>query len=253
VHNLYPNTWADELEDGTPNPFRDERVRRAANMALNRQAVIDNLMTGTEEMALFAFNGTFGYPTPEQKADITFPYDPEGAKALMAEAGFADGFDTTIHFNAGWGTGTSELVLVASQDLAAIGIRTSLREIPASDYYTDAEVRARPGKPGLWWFTANTNPDPGSMLSCCVIGGVYTMSLASQKVLDLAKAQQVELDPEVRKGLIQQTFIEHTRESTFIFFVEPKEAVLTRSNINWPAGAVQRRSDALHFATQKLV
>ena len=48
VHNVYPNLNNPELEDGSPNPFLDVRVRIAANMALNRQAIIDNLLSGTE-------------------------------------------------------------------------------------------------------------------------------------------------------------------------------------------------------------
>ena len=254
VHNVYPNLNNPELEDGSPNPFLDVRVRIAANMALNRQAIIDNLLSGTEEQALFTFSGAIGYPTPEQKKEVTFPYDVEGAKALMAEAGYPDGFETTLHIPAAWGQLVDEYSLIVKQDLEAIGIRLTIREWAAAEFFTDAAVRARPGFPGLWWFFGNTNPDVGSMGSCCIHpDGPYAVAPGSPRVLELFAQQKVELDADKRKELITELFLQHAREATFIFVVEPKEGVITGANIRWPAGEVIRRSENLNFATQKVV
>lgn len=74
-------------------PFDDLRVRRAVSLAIDRQAVIDGAM--------------FGYGTPigshfaphhPAYVDLTglTPHDPEAAKALLAEAGYPDGFSTTL-------------------------------------------------------------------------------------------------------------------------------------------------------------
>ncbi len=74
-------------------PFSDLKVRRAVAHALDRKAIIDGAM--------------FGYGTPigshfaphhPAYVDLTdrYPYDPEKAKALLAEAGLADGFKATI-------------------------------------------------------------------------------------------------------------------------------------------------------------
>ena len=74
-------------------PFGDVRVRKAVSMAIDRQAIIDGAM--------------FGYGTPigshfaphhPDYVDLTgnAPYDPETAKALLAEAGYPDGFSTTL-------------------------------------------------------------------------------------------------------------------------------------------------------------
>ena len=253
-HNVYPNLNNPVLEDGSPNPFLDQRVRLAANLALNRGNIINGLLSGTEEQALFTFSGAIGYPTPEQKAEVTFPYDPEQARALLAEAGYPDGFDTTLHIHGTWGQLVDDLSLIVQQDLGAVGIRLTIKPWAAAEYFTDAAVRARPGEPGLWWFFANTNPDVGSMINCCVKpSGPYAVAPGSQKILDMVAAQEVELDPAVRKDLITELFLEHAREATFIFVIEPKEGVITRGDINWPAGKVQRRAEALQFATQRLV
>ena len=253
-HNVYPNLNNPVLEDGSPNPFLDQRVRLAANLALNRGNIINGLLSGTEEQSLFTFSGAIGYPTPEQKAEVTFPYDPDQARALLAEAGYPDGFDTTLHIHGTWGQLVDDLSLIVQQDLGAVGIRLTIKPWAAAEYFTDAAVRARPGEPGLWWFFANTNPDVGSMISCCVKpSGPYAVAPGSQKILDMVAEQEVELDPAVRKDLITELFLEHAREATFIFVIEPKEGVITRGDINWPAGKVQRRAEALNFATQRIV
>lgn len=75
-------------------PFDNVKVREALAHAIDRQAIVDGAM--------------FGYGTPigthfaphnpayvDLKANSS--YDPEKAKALLAEAGFADGFETTLH------------------------------------------------------------------------------------------------------------------------------------------------------------
>lgn len=75
-------------------PFDDVRVREALAHAIDRQAIIDGAM--------------FGYGTPigshfaphnPAYTDLTgnSSYDPEKAKALLAEAGLPDGFETTLH------------------------------------------------------------------------------------------------------------------------------------------------------------
>ncbi len=74
-------------------PFDDVRVRRAVALAIDRQAIIDG--------AMFGFGtpiGTHFAPHNPAYTDLTplSPHDPEAARALLAEAGFADGFTTTL-------------------------------------------------------------------------------------------------------------------------------------------------------------
>ena len=75
-------------------PLADVRVRRAINMAIDRQAIWDATMEGTGEIAWL--------PVPSQhwaySEDLvpSFEYDPEAAKALLEEAGYGDGFTLTM-------------------------------------------------------------------------------------------------------------------------------------------------------------
>ena len=94
------------MPDGSPNPFLDLRVRQAANHAINRQSIIDNLLLGQGTYPLFAFTGVNGYPSPEQKQEVQYDYDPERAKQLLAEAGYADGFDIPLYWTTDWAART---------------------------------------------------------------------------------------------------------------------------------------------------
>ncbi len=75
-------------------PFDDIRVRQALAHAIDRQAIIDGAMFGYGTPI-----GTHFAPHNPAYVDLTgnSAYDPEKAKALLAKAGFADGFETTLH------------------------------------------------------------------------------------------------------------------------------------------------------------
>ena len=78
-------------------PFNDVRVRRALNMAVNKQEIIDKYYNGEAEMFTFPMHPAYvGYhrPLKEQPASVQelFKYDPAKAKKLLAEAGYANGF-----------------------------------------------------------------------------------------------------------------------------------------------------------------
>jgi peptide/nickel transport system substrate-binding protein len=82
-------------------PFTDIRVRRALNMAVNKQEIIDKFYGGNAEMFTFPMHPDFvGYhkPLKDQPESVQelFRYDPVKAKKLLAEAGYPDGFTFTV-------------------------------------------------------------------------------------------------------------------------------------------------------------
>ncbi len=248
------------LEDGSPNPFLDIRVREAANLAVNRKAIQDNLLTGTEKQPLYTGSTSFGYPSEEEieAAGLMFDYDPERARQLMAEAGYADGFDTTLHMVAGFAAGIAEMGLAVQQDLGAIGIRLTIREYPASEYFTDSGVRQAgsgktDGAPGIWWFFAGFRPDIATDTNISLLPeGVYTTAPPSDDIVELARAQAQELDPVKRSAMISELFIKHTQGYYMLFLTETSAASVARADVRWPAGAVQPRSQEQLSAVQKL-
>jgi ABC-type transport system substrate-binding protein len=81
----YPHTWPYELNTvSEKSPFRDKRVRQALNYAVDREAIV-KLLNGTAKPAagLYPPESVF-FGSPENK----YTYNPEKAKALLAEAGY---------------------------------------------------------------------------------------------------------------------------------------------------------------------
>jgi peptide/nickel transport system substrate-binding protein len=113
------------------NPLKDVRVRRAMSLAINRQAIDDRVMEG---MAIpsgqLVSEKLFGF-VPGLKAD---PYDVEGAKKLMAEAGYPDGFGLTIHGPAGRYVNDEKIVQTVAQMLSRIGIQAKVETAPMGPY-----------------------------------------------------------------------------------------------------------------------
>ncbi|MCY3570779.1 MAG: ABC transporter substrate-binding protein [Chloroflexi bacterium] len=257
VHNIYPNLWQETTPDGDPNPFLDIRVRQAANHAINRRAIIDNLFLGVGDMSMLVYSGVPGYPSPEEKAEVVFDYNVEKAKQLMAEAGYEDGFDVPLYYTPDWGGDVvADLVLVASQDLAQIGIRVTPVPTLGSEYFTPQYSSGRDAAPwGLYWFYANAVPDIGSMWECCGgADGFFTISPPQDpRLQELYLAQRVEQDPDRRLEIISELLLEHTRQATFIFIVEPPDTVVTRADVNYPKGGrVGNLNFLMTFAIQRL-
>lgn len=77
-------------------PWRDVRVRQAINLAVNRQEIIDNVYGGNAELTGAVPPGYGDWPLPNERLQELYTPNLEQATALMAEAGFADGFDVTL-------------------------------------------------------------------------------------------------------------------------------------------------------------
>ena len=84
-------------------PFDDVRVRRAMNLAINQQEILDALLNGEGEILNYPFSVRWpNYYTPlgelPPEARELFEYHPDKAKQLLAEAGYPDGFEFDIMF-----------------------------------------------------------------------------------------------------------------------------------------------------------
>lgn len=127
------------LDAGGKNPLKDIRVRKAMLMAINRPAIIERVLQGNGTLAhQFVGEGYQGY-SPNIEA---IPYDPQAAKALLAEAGYPNGFTLTMHGPQGRYVKDSEVLQAIGQMLARVGIRTQIEVMPWSLY---SDKYSRPG------------------------------------------------------------------------------------------------------------
>ncbi|GMV45054.1 MAG: ABC transporter substrate-binding protein [Pseudomonadota bacterium] len=113
------------------NPLTDVRVRRALSMAINRKAIVERIMQGTvTEANQWMPQGSFGY-NPEIK---NIAHDPEQARKLLAEAGYPQGFQITIHVPGDRYPQAPETVQAVAQFWTRIGVRTQVQVVPWSMY-----------------------------------------------------------------------------------------------------------------------
>ena len=113
------------------NPMMDKRVRQALSMAIPREALIERALGGDGVLSSnLVPPGFFGYNT-----DIPVEaYDPEGAKKLIAEAGYPDGFEITFHASTDRIAYAPQVAQVLAQSWTRIGVKTSLETMPHSVY-----------------------------------------------------------------------------------------------------------------------
>ena len=113
------------------NPLQDVRVRRAMSKAINRAAIADRVMEGQAvPSGQLVSEKLFGH-VPGLKAD---GYDPEGAKKLLAEAGYPDGFNITLHGPAGRYVNDEKIVQAVAQMLTRVGIGSKVETAPMGPY-----------------------------------------------------------------------------------------------------------------------
>lgn len=112
-------------------PFQDVRVRKAVQMSIDRQAILDALYGGRGQVEQGIFpHGLIGF-NPDQEE---IKYDPEAAKALLAEAGYADGFDMEIAADSSASDTMTMALEIVSDQLAEVGIRVEIKNYDESTW-----------------------------------------------------------------------------------------------------------------------
>jgi peptide/nickel transport system substrate-binding protein len=113
------------------NPFKDLRVRRAVYHAINAQLIIDKVLRG-QGVPTGAFLSTLVDGSPPE-LDKRLPHDPAKARALLAEAGYPNGFAVTLDcVNVAWRENACQAMAAM---LTQVGIRTTLRSSTTSQFF----------------------------------------------------------------------------------------------------------------------
>jgi len=130
--------WHDELpgsdvnEPGKRgNPFKDLRVRRAVYQAINVDLIVQKVLRGQGTPTGAFLSPRVDGSLPE--LDKRLPYDPAKAKALLAEAGYPNGFSVTLDcVNIAY---RENVCQAATAMLTQVGIRTTLRSGPTNQFF----------------------------------------------------------------------------------------------------------------------
>ena len=109
-------------------PFQNVKVRQAIAMAINKQDMIDGFADGYGKVKTTILGDG------QQYCDNSIPgyeYDVEAAKALLAEAGYPDGFDLELVLR---GEAYSTLAAILQEQLSKIGVRVSVNKMESAAY-----------------------------------------------------------------------------------------------------------------------
>jgi len=121
------------------NPFKDQRVREAFNLAIDKDAIQRVVMEGLSfPTAMVTPPGVLGN-TPE--LDEQYGFDPEKAKALMEEAGYPDGFTVQLDCPNNRYNNDEKICQAAVAMLAKVGIDVKLDAIPKAQHFPKIQNR----------------------------------------------------------------------------------------------------------------
>ena len=112
-------------------PLNDVRVRRALQMSLDRQMILDALYSGRGTVE----EGIFPHALKGYNPDLEpIEYDPAGAVALLAEAGYPEGFNLEIQVNASAGRTIRDLMTLTASMWKKIGVKATISVLPESEF-----------------------------------------------------------------------------------------------------------------------
>jgi peptide/nickel transport system substrate-binding protein len=126
----------------TKPPFDNLKVRQAVAYAIPYQKIMDAVLFGLSRPL-------FGAPA-DKATEVAWPQphkfntDIAKAKQLLLEAGYPDGFETTISFDLGFATVNEPLCVLVQESLGQIGIRCQINKIPGATWRTELNKKVMP-------------------------------------------------------------------------------------------------------------
>jgi peptide/nickel transport system substrate-binding protein len=174
-------------------PFIDARVRQALNHAIDVDSIIGSLLNGNgQRLATLFPEGGLGYDP--NLAPLA--YDPDLAKSLLADAGYADGFDVDFEHTSDGDTTILEAIVAM---LADVGVNAKLVPVETATF----NATWKEGAP-LRYLTWRPVNDPYTLLSLVFAKDGYLSCYASDAAQQLIDAAAVETDAGKRADLYRQ-------------------------------------------------
>ena len=205
----FANKWNGKV------PFADKRVRQAANYALNKEAMVGQLLGGMAKPASQpAVPSTFGY-NPNVKP---YAYDPERAKRLLAEAGYPNGFSVLMETSSVFGAAGDVFQVIAS-DLGRVGIKMEVQVIPFAERSKKFFGNSWAGD--ITSFTSFFSPPQDGSIPFSVFGCNLPNTFTCIPELNaLVAAQAKEMDSDKRRAILQELMKKSNEEALALYMFE---------------------------------
>ena len=212
-------------------PFDNADVRNAIYMAMNLESYQENLVkdAGTGSTPLPSSNALFTIET-ERWEDYAakapaHTYDVEGAKALLEQAGYGDGFDCTLIVNDSSLRNT--IALAMQEDLAQVGINMSIEKVSTDEHtaYQFGDILDAEGNRDYDMIMAGWEADyadpSANLMALYADASSNTADYQNQEVFDLLAQQNASLNPEERNDLMFQALDQIIPDVPYVFMYYP--------------------------------
>jgi peptide/nickel transport system substrate-binding protein len=131
-------------------PLNNKLVRQAINYAINKQAIIKNVL-GVNEQPLQGQVVSKPYDLLVNPALKAYPYDPAKAKQLLAQAGYPHGFSTELGLSSGTYVGQTQIAQVIAQELGQVGIKVKITQADFASWVERTESTKPSTPPPLYY------------------------------------------------------------------------------------------------------
>jgi dipeptide transport system substrate-binding protein len=186
-------------------PFDKAEVRKALNMAMNKQAIIDVVFQGAGKVAKNPIPPTiWSY----NEATVDDPYDPEGAKKILEAAGVT-GLKTKIWampVQRPYNPNAKRMAELIQADWAKIGVEAEIVSFEWGEYLNRSKDKDRDGAVLLGWTGDNGDPDNflAVLLGCDGVGGSNRAQWCHKPFEDLIQKAKTVSDPAERTKLYEE-------------------------------------------------
>ncbi|NND49273.1 MAG: ABC transporter substrate-binding protein [Rhizobiales bacterium] len=185
-------------------PFDNARVRKALNMAINKQAIIDAVFQGAGKIAKNPIPPTiWSY----NEATTDDGYDPDAARKILAEEGVAD-LSTSVWampVQRPYNPNARRMAELIQADWAAVGVKADIVSFEWGEYLSRSKATDRNGAVLLGWTGDNGDPDNflAVLLGCDAVGGANRAQWCHQPFEDLIQKAKVVSDNAERTKLYE--------------------------------------------------
>jgi peptide/nickel transport system substrate-binding protein len=212
-------------------PTKDVRVRQALNYAVDKAALAEGLFEGFAQVAQgqLLSPSFFGFNKEVQ----AYPYDPEKAKALLAEAGAA-GSTVELIGTAGRWLKDRELVEAVAAYWQAVGVKAKVRIFEFNEYLNrlfDRKTRAD----GIFVVSSNELLDADKSFSAYYRSGGIGSSNSDKELAALIDQARTETDVAKRAALYHQAVKRAYDQAYFVWLLNIEDIYGVSARINWPA------------------
>ena len=208
-------------------PYDNPKVREAISYAIDQKPIIDTVFLGAGEPANSIIGpNVWGYYDVEK-----YTQDIEKAKALLAEAGYPNGFKAKIWVNDN--PVRRDTAVILQDQLKQIGIDLAIETVEWGAFL-DGTARGDHEMFLLGWGTVTRDPDYGmyELISTATMGAAGNRSFYSNPTVDkLLEEGRTELDPEKRKAIYKEIQEIIRKDIPMYMIIYPLQNVVTQKNI----------------------